>query len=347
MRRDWKRRLGWLLAALVSVCALAEGLARAVDAPQPYTAIFKFDEVLGYSYVADQTVEFAVGQGRYRVQFDQEGVIDRSGLRPEAVVILGDGVIAGLELPREQRLATLVAAAARTGAINLAVPGYGLLQEVLGLERWLGAHGAPRVVIVVQNFTNDLVDNVPEWEGSAAIPGVRRRNRSEFEVTPPTLPNPAYRWLARVGKASRLYGAYGVSRFSASSAELPAQQLWLYTTEPPPEIERGLDALRWSGHRLQALAERHGFTVVVIDWVDWPLLLRAVDAPLDRQRVASARVQLAIGFKSHLLQALVPDGGTGVHWDRQWVIEPTRHASAAGISVVSQAIIDRLKVIHE
>jgi len=125
------------------------------------------------------------------------------------------------------------------------------------------------------------------------------------------------------------------------------RQLWLYATEPPHEIERGLDALRWSGQRLQALAERHGFTVVVIDWVDRPLLLRAVDAPLERQRVASTRVQQAIGFKSHLLQELAPGRASGVNWDRQWIIEPTRHASAAGIAVVSQAIVDRLRAIGE
>jgi len=315
---------------------------------QPYTAIFRFDAVLGYDYVASQTVEFAVGRDRYRIEFDEDGVLDRGGARPEAVVILGDGVIAGLELPREQRLAALVAKAGRTGAVNLAVPGYGLLQEVLGLERWLRTHGRPRLVVVVQNFTNDLVDNVPEWECSAAIPGIRRRSPSDFELIPPVLPDRAYQWLAGVAKKSRLYGASQSLRSRVHKAGLPVQQMWLYAKEPPPEFDRGLDALRGSGRRLQTLVEQYRLAVVVIDWVDWPLLWRAVDSPVEEQRLASARVQQATGFRSQLLEGLIPSRAQDVAtWDRYWIIETTRHANAAGISVVSHAIVDRLRVTNE
>jgi hypothetical protein len=348
MRHGWRRRLGLSFVALVGVCALAEGLARAAGAPQPYTATFKFDAVLGYSYVASQSVEFALGRDRYRVEFDEDAVIDRSGARPEAVVILGDGVVSGLELPREERLAALVAAGGGTGAVNLAVPGYGLLQEVLGLERWLGTHDRPRLVVVVQNFANDLIDNVPEWEGTSAIPGIRRKSPSELELVPPTLRSGAYRWLASIAKTSRFYGASETLRSRVHQAGLAAQQVWLYAKEPPPELERGLDALRWSGRRLQMLAERYQFSVVVIDWVDWPLLWRAVDAPVEQQRLARARVQQATGFGSWLLQAPIPDGAQQLaHWDRQWVIEANRHANAAGILAVSQAIVDRLRAINE
>src|SRR2546427_657205 len=144
MTRDLRRRLGLALVALVALCGVAESVARGAGAPQAYTAIYQYDEVLGYRYVTARAVEFAVGAERYRVEFDGDGVLDRAGRRPEPIVILGDGVVAGLELPREQRVASLVASASRRGAVNLAVPGYGLLQEVLRLERWLTTHDSPR-----------------------------------------------------------------------------------------------------------------------------------------------------------------------------------------------------------
>jgi len=163
----------------------------------------------------------------------------------------------------------------------------------------------------------------------------------------PKLPSAAYRWLAAVGKASRLYGAYAVLSPSSPPAGLAAQQLWLYASDPPPELEHGLDALRWSGQRLRALADRYHFSVVVIDWVDWPLLSQAVDTPLARQRLASARVQTAIGADSYLPEALVPGPAGVAGWDRQWVIEADRHANAAAIAVLSRVIVDRLRAINE
>jgi len=139
-----------VLGALAAVCALAEGVARLLTAPLPYSAIFQLGPMLGYRFVAGAAVGFAVGADRYRVEFDDDGVIDRAGPRPEEVVILGDGVVAGLELPAERRIARIVASASRSGAVNLAVPGYGLLQEVLRLERWLATREPPRAVVVVQ-----------------------------------------------------------------------------------------------------------------------------------------------------------------------------------------------------
>src|SRR2546422_7677562 len=114
MRRNHARRLWMVLGVLVAVCALAEGAARAFGAPVPYSAIFQSDPVLGYRYVAGAVVAFSVGPARYRIEFDHEGLVDRAGPRPELVVILGDGVVAGLELPPERRLARLVAAAGRS-----------------------------------------------------------------------------------------------------------------------------------------------------------------------------------------------------------------------------------------
>jgi hypothetical protein len=332
----------------MGLCVLSECVARASGGLQPYTAIFKFDPVVGYGYVTGQTVEFSQGPGRYRVAFDEDGVMDRSGTQPEAVVILGDGIIAGLELPRERRLASLVAQKGGTSAVNLAVPGYGLLQEVLSLERWLQTHSKPRVVVVVQNFANDLIDNVPEWEESASIPGIRRGSSSDFELIPPVLPSRAYQYVANLAKTSRLYGTFQSRRSRPPMAGLPSQQMWLYAEKPPREIERGLDALRGSGRRLRAIAEQYRLAVIVFDWVDWPLLWRAVDAPLAKQHLARTRVQQATGFRSHPLEELVPSLPPDVvTWDQRWIIEPNRHANAAAVSAVSDAIVCRLKLTDE
>jgi hypothetical protein len=332
-----------VLGVLVAAYALAEGAARALGAPVAYSAIFQSDPVLGYRYVAGGVVGFAVGPARYRVEFDHEGVVDRAGPRPELVVILGDGVVAGLELPPERRLARLVAAAGRSGTVNLAVPGYGLLQEVLGLERWLTTHEPPRVVVVVQNFANDLIDNVPEWEGVEALPGVGRRGASELELIPPRLPDAPYRWASSVARTSHVYGLYQATRWQPPEPQLPSQQRWLYAKDPPQELERGLEALRWSGQRLRALAGRYRFAVIVIDWVDWPLLWSVVDEPAERQRMASARVQQAIGYPTHPVDALIPDPSQVAGWSTRWVIESTRHANSAATTVLGRAIVDRLE----
>ena len=347
MTRDVGRRLGLGLVALVLLCGLSESVARGAGAPQAYTAIYRYDDLLGYRYITAQVVEFAVGAERYRVEFDGDGVVDRAGRRPEAIVILGDGVVAGLELPREQRIAARVELASQRGAVSLAVPGYWLLQEVLGLERWLSKHERPGTVVVVQNFANDLIDNVPEWEGVAALPGVRNRGPSGLELIPPRLPSAPYRWLSSVAKASHLYGIYEASRPRAAEPALTSRQQWLYATEPPPQLEHGLEALRWSGRRLHALADRYQFSVVVVDWVDWPLLWPVVDEPVARQRLASTRVQQAIGFPSRPVAALVPDSAQVAGWSSRWLIESTRHANAEAVSALSRAIVDRLESGHE
>jgi hypothetical protein len=330
-----------VLGAFAVACALAEGTARVFGAPLPYSAIFQLDPVLGYRHVVGREVGFAVGPARYRVEFDMDGVVDRAGPRPEPVVILGDGVVAGLELPRERRLGRLVASAARSGTVNLAVPGYGLLQEVLSLERWLSTHQSPRVVVLVQNFANDLIDNVPDWEGVAALPGVGPEGASPLELIPPKLPMAPYRWASSVARASHVYGLYQAARWQPAKPRLASQQLWLYAKDPPRELERGLAALRWSGQRLRDLAGRHRFAVIVIDWVDWPLLWSSVDEPVERQRMASARVQRAIGYPTHPVEALVPPGAQVAEWSALWVIASSRHANQAATAVLSRAIVDR------
>jgi hypothetical protein len=347
MRRSYARRVLAVLGALAAVCLLAEGVARLLTAPLPYSAIYRPDPVLGYRFVAGAAVGFAVGADRYRVEFDGDGVIDRAGPRPEQVVILGDGIVAGLELPAERRIARLVASAGRAGAVNLAVPGYGLLQEVLGLERWLASHEAPRFVVVVQNFANDLIDNVPTWEGAEALPGVGRRGNSSLELIPPRLASLPYRWASSAAHASHLYGLYEAARWRPAEPRLPDQQRWLYAKDPPQELERGLEALRWSGQRLRMLAARHRFLVIVVDWVDWPLLWSAVDEPVERQRMASARVQQAIGYPTYAVDALVPEPAQIGRWSPQWVIESTRHANSAATAVLARAIVDRLGSRHE
>jgi hypothetical protein len=342
MRRSHVRCLVVVVGALATVCVLAEGVARLLTAPLPYSAIYQRDPALGYRFVAGTAVGFAVGADRYRVEFDGDGVIDRAGPRPEQVVILGDGVVAGLELPAEQRIARLIASAGRAAAVNLAVPGYGLLQEVLRLEQWLANHEPPRFVVVVQNFANDVVDNVPEWEGVEALPGVGRRGDSSLELIPPRLPTPPYRWASSAAHASHLYGLYQAARWRPPEPRLPDQQRWLYAKDPPRELERGLQALRWSGQRLRMLAGRHRFAVVVVDWVDWPLVWSAVDDPVERQRMASARVQQAIGYPTYSIEALVPAPAQIARWSTQWVIASTRHANSAGTAALAGAIVTQL-----
>jgi hypothetical protein len=116
----------------------------------------------------------------------------------------------------------------------------------------------------------------------------------------------------------------------------------LYAKDPPRELERGLQALRWSGQRLRMLAGRHRFVVVVVDWVDWPLVWSAVDEPVERQRMASARVQQAIGYPTYAIEALVPAPAQIARWSTQWVIASTRHANSAGTAAMAGAIVTQL-----
>jgi hypothetical protein len=196
--------------------------------------------------------------------------------------------------------------------------------------------------VVVQNFANDLIDNVPEWEGVEALPGVGGAGTSRLELIAPKLPMAPYRWASSLARTSHVYGLFQSTRWRPSKPQLPRQQLWLYAKDPPRELERGLEALRWSGQRLRALAGRYRFAVVVIDWVDWPLLWSAVDEPVERQRMASARVQQAIGYPSYRVEALVPGPAEVAKWSSRWLIESSRHANRAATAVLGRAIVDRL-----
>lgn len=332
-------RFGLFCVGLITIGLIGEGVARVFDVPQAYTAIFQYDDLLGYRYVTDETVEYADRSGRHPIRFDREGVLDAAGENPGSLIILGDGVVAGLELSPEKRLSSQIVRLGGRGVTNLAVPGYGPLQQVLQLEEWLQKNPPPKQVVIVYNLSNDLIDNVPAWEGTS-IPGIQRGPGPEAHLIRPKLPSRGYQLVGQAVKRLRLYGWYQRQSQREGTWGISPQQEWLYLEDPPSELEEGLFALNWSSQRLRSLAEKNGFSVVVIDWVDWGLI-KASDKISFQQRAAE-RSRRAIGFKWIEVEDLYPRMDDSKQWEERWLVAGPRHANAEAIAILAKAIVNHI-----
>ena len=326
-----KAKFGILIAVGAVAFAGAEAILRVEHFPSAYTAMFEPDAVIGYRHVRSTQLTISELHRHYDLRFDEDGIIDRSSDAAADVVILGDGVVAGVELPPPARLAArIVNRGCGRSAVNLAVTGYGPLQEELALERWISRHGAPKRVIVVHNLSNDLVDGVPQWEGGAMTPTVNR----DGALVAPVLAPAFHRGMARLAKALRLYSWYQSSRISAPETAMAPQQRWLYEEHPPADLEEGLRVLAASYRRLAVLAAREHFTVEVIDWIDWDLVATA-----DRAAAVS-RANQRIAARSPW--PLIAIGGLADRkdWSSRWLIAGTRHANAAATEEIVSAICE-------
>ncbi|WP_404385081.1 hypothetical protein [Caenispirillum salinarum] len=323
--------LGVFTAGLAAGAALValEGGLRLADVPQSFSATMELDPELGYRPASATSVTYETAGLRHTVSFDAIGLTDAAGA-PDArpVAILGDGVVAGWEVDPQERLARqLVDQTQCEAAVNLAVPGYGLLQALLLLERNLEDGLRPRKVVHVVNLGNDLIDNMRNWEGGR-IPSAEVTDDGHLTVSPPPSVAPWKDALRHLIVDLRLFALLDVVRGGgeAHGPVMPRQQAWLYAEAPPEELRSGLEAHRALDNRLSDLAERYGFDVETVLWVDWAVVdgkdrVASVSRAVERMRDVTHRPLT-------VLDAGRPAPSEDAEWEAATLVPGTRHANA-------------------
>lgn len=333
------------MLALASIAGLgvlsAELVLRSRGGPVAYTALFVDDDSLGYACAPNLDAPVRSGVTR-AVRSDASGVSDRSAGGVPNVVLLGDAVIAGLELDERARLAHRLGTALRRPTVNLACPGYGTLQEALVLRRWANRVAREGIVVVAFNLTSDVVDNVPEWDGPN-VPGIEGSG-TKFTLRLPRGRSLPARWVATLAKASRLYGAFTLRQTTTRNPVMMPQQRWLFDEQPPAELERGLSALTQSARLLQRTADSAGLRVIPVLWVDWgavPGPDRAAAAIRGIQRVEERTGWRFANSGRVTLPADIP------MWERRMFAPGTRHASREAVDSISAEIQAVLPVLPD
>jgi len=319
-------------AAAFSLFVAAEIALKILGFPTSYSSIYRFDETLGYRYQPG-THKINIAQAIYEVKVDPVGIVDRYGEGHVKTLILGDGVIAGIEHRPEQQLAHLLGSCTGKSTVNLAVPGYGTVQQLIALEQWIKNNDAPEKVLLVYNTTNDYFDNIQNWE-SNRIPSIRKKEES-YEYILPKNPNKVGEWLRLLSWNSRLYTLIEKSTkaSTASPSPLPEQQKWLFSSQPPVDSAIGDRATRTAAKALQNLATEHNFE---IQWLIWR------DLPAEEQ----SNLNADIGLKrlSKLLE--VPEEKLTVingkpttnneRWEKSWLHPGTRHSNKRGLQYIAK-----------
>jgi hypothetical protein len=261
-------RRNLLSVALVLLGSLVCGLeitGRVCDWPQEYSALFDYDSETGYGNPHDRHIRVRSGDKHYELDFDAAGLLDRAGGDPD-VIVVGDGVVAGVELPPEERISHLIAQRGMSGSVNLSVTGFGTLQQGIMLERFLAPLPVrPRTVILIFNLSNDLVDNIRDWEGTN-IPGAWLS--APREILPPDSPS----WPYRVLRAAyvRSYTLQGLRNFATKSnpsyADLVKPTPLPCIRSDPVTCDLVLATCAEAFKRLQRLTEKYQLEIVGLFW---------------------------------------------------------------------------------
>lgn len=313
-----------------------ESGARYYGCPHPYSALFAYDEKLGYRSPVNTKVSFSAGAHTYNVAFDENGIADRAGEGSVEVVILGDGVTAGLELPPQDRMAHQMSRLlGNKSVINLSVTGYGTIQQALLLEEWLKSNkGRPKHVILVFNLTNDIIDNVREWDGDAN-PTVSLQSL-DGRILPPVLPGLVYRIVAESYRQSRLAGCLNrPSKADASTARLPAEIVGLFEDRLSPEMGKALLGTKRGFDFLADLARQHSFQLQGLFWNDMGEL-----ASLPSEKIVTAENHIkamATGINWIKSDASSTSGASS-DWDTRNLVRDARHANAPALRDIAKTL---------
>ena len=330
-----------VLLIMGSVILGIEYSARYFSCPQPYSALFAYDEKLGYRPPISRQITFAAGRHTYTVTFDENGIADRAGEGDVEVVILGDGVTAGLELRPQDRMAYQMSRLlGDKSVVNLSVTGYGTIQQALLLEEWLTAGKIkPKTVFLVFNLSNDFIDDTREWDGST-VPNVSISD-TDLGIQPPILPGKPYHIAAELWRGSALAGCYAnyrqheVSRSTASSPHLVTLVKNLRATDQSVALAGSKAGLV----RLQELGETYGFHIYASFWQDQGELV-SLD-PSDRLLLIERIKSLAPNII--WLNGMINAGSDSLgEWDKKYLTPGVRHANQHALLVLSQSLSARL-----
>lgn len=204
----WTSRLGAL--AIGGLMALSAGeVAVRVFVPQPVTKISSglYEPVDDLRFRMRPSAEGEIANG---AEFETRVSIDRHGLRttrrspapPSArrILFLGDSFTFGWGVDDLEAFPALVGRqltreGAETWAMNAGVPGYGVPDEALWLERY-GLPLEPDAVVLCIFLANDLLDATPE----------RRRESLQTALPEVGSATGVYRWLFGHSHLVRLGG---------------------------------------------------------------------------------------------------------------------------------------------
>ena len=306
--------------------------------PTSYSNIFMFDETAGYRFAPGKVI-FSTSQRSYEVSIDSDGILDRYGQEKPEIVLLGDGVIAGLEQEPENRLAYLIGACTGKTTINLAVPGYGTVQQLIALDQWIKKNGPPETIFLVYNTTNDYFDNIQEWEGER-IPGIMG-TIGEYEFILPTNPSILGQWLRVIAWNSRLYTLFETNKQNSIAHRLifPKQQKLLFSQRPSTDSEVGDQATRIAAAALHRLATEYEFDIQWIIWRD----LSAENLNGINIDVAIFRLTELLGIPLEKLSIINShQAANNEQWDKQWIHSGTRHANSKALRNIAKHVSDKL-----
>lgn len=267
MRKGWGRITGLALVASLAMLVAGERLASMVGWPQPSASLFAYDAKLGYRYPASTRIDFETSGIAYTVEFDRDGVADRWQGKGGLVYLLGDGLIAGLELPADKRLAYRLGEMTGKTVVNLAVTGYGAIQQERLLRGYFLQGNSPDHVVLVMNLDNDLIDNVREWDG-AGLPSVSIHDDQQRIQEPQQ-----HDWMFRVARnmmmKSRLYGKFRQLQSGNVVEVLPdPRTLALLDEWNSEQSEKAFSIMKNAIARVaHAAADRHANFVLIL-WID-------------------------------------------------------------------------------
>jgi len=316
-----------IASALVLLVVLLELAARMFGAPQPYSALYAYDPVLGYTFQKGKRATVQEGDSLYTVDFDQNGVVDKAG-NDSDIIILGDGVTAGIELKKQDRLAWQLhhLLGEEKGVLNLSVTGYGTIQQVLLLERWLKNGARPNHVVLIFNLDNDVIDNVREWDGQGN-PSVHLFE-DPVQIHSPVLPSCFYQWVRNIYIESRLFGY--LSSQNATN-EPPVKKLKYITSLFSPVISNdvlyAMRGLEVALEKLEPLKQQYGFQIHGVIWVDRGVFNHISDSDIDHgiQRVKD--LDPLIQYQMFPSESLANNKGID-KWDTSFLVLGARHANS-------------------
>ncbi len=332
-------RLIVMLVSLLGLIAVTEVGLRITGHPASWSAIFEFDEMLGYRYRPGNHL-FSISGEVYEVEIDGDGLVDRIGGPKVDVVILGDGVVAGLEARPQDRLAHLVGSFAGVATANLSVPGYGTVQQLISLEKWIEKHGAPKKVFLVYNVSNDYFDNVQEWEGSR-VPGIAGEAGNSDIIAPI---NPG--WLGvQIRRAA--WNSRIITRLTAMKerrvgelSQMPKQQKLLFSNRAQPDARVGNVATQLAAERLNRIAAQHSIDMHFIFWRD----VEVEEVSNVSAQFAMDNLQKLLGVPSGIEVVIFPGATDALQWSRMWLHRGTRHANSAALRQVCSIILNRMGI---
>jgi hypothetical protein len=321
---------------LIAVLASAECVARYFGCPQPYSALFAYDDELGYRPPAGSQVSFPVGEHLYTVVFDKDGIADKAGIGAVEIAILGDGVIAGLELPSQDRIANQISKKLDgKSVLNIGVTGYGTIQQALLLEEWLQQGKIkPKVVFLVFNLANDFIDDIREWDGPT-VPNVSL-NDGTNQVLPPILPPLQYQIAARMWRQSAIAGCLAIK--SNHTSTMPVS-----TTTPLLDLvneirisdsPRGVAGTRVGFERLLMLSSRFGFKILGTVWKD-PRELAQLDT--DSIELLTSKLKTISSPISWFEVKPITNRVLNEQWDAAYLISGTRHGNALAVKLLTES----------